>query len=64
MEVTATVPILPGAALNQKRSYAFYPPKQAPRVLWDRGSDETVNFRPQPRDSSLPRTSSTPNRPR
>jgi hypothetical protein len=22
-------------------------PKQAPRVLWDRGSDETVNFRPR-----------------
>jgi hypothetical protein len=45
MGVTATVPILPGAAVNQKRS--FLPPKQAPRVLWDRGSDETVNFRPQ-----------------
>ena len=62
MGVTATVPILPGAAVNQERSYASYPEKQAPRVLWDRGSDETVNFRPQPpRDSSLPRTSSTPN---
>ena len=37
-------------------------PKQAPRILWDRGSNETVNFRPQPlRDSPLPRTSNTPN---
>jgi len=33
MAVTATVPILPGAALNQKRSCVLYPPKQAPRVL-------------------------------
>ena len=36
MEVTATVPILPGAALNQKRSYAFYPQSRR------RGSSETV----------------------
>jgi hypothetical protein len=36
-------------------------PKQARRVLRDRGGDETVNFRPQPpRDSPLPCTSSTP----
>ena len=36
MAVTAAVPILPGAALNQKRSYASYP--QSKR----RGSSRTV----------------------
>jgi hypothetical protein len=53
MGITAHVLILPGAAVNQKRSYASYPQSRR-RGLWYRGSDETVNSRPQhPRDSSL-----------
>ena len=62
MGATATVPILPGVAVSQKRSYASYPKAGAAGPL-DRGSDETINFRPHqpPRDSSLPRTSSTLN---
>ena len=36
MAVTATVPILPGAAVNQKRSYASYPQSRR------RGSSGTV----------------------
>jgi hypothetical protein len=36
MAVTATVPILPGAAVNQERSYASYPQSRR------RGSSGTV----------------------
>jgi hypothetical protein len=36
MGVSATVPILPGAAVNQKRSYASYPQSRR------RGSSGTV----------------------
>jgi hypothetical protein len=36
MGVTATVPILPGAAVNQERSYASYPQSRR------RGSSGTV----------------------
>ena len=36
MGVTATVPILPGAAVNQERSYASYPQSRR------RGSSRTV----------------------
>jgi hypothetical protein len=61
MGVTATVPILPGAAVNQERSYASYPQSRR------RGSSGTVVTTRlstpglSPGDSSLPRTSSTPN---
>ena len=50
MRITATVPILPGAVVNQEPSCASYS-KQAPRVLRDRDSDETANFRRQPRET-------------
>jgi len=39
MGVTATVPILPGAAVNQERSYASYPQRGRP------GSAGTVDRR-------------------
>ena len=45
MGVIATVPILPELRLTN-RALMRPTPKQAPRVLSDRGGDKTVDFRP------------------